>query len=354
MANQIRTARSTVPALAVFLLSLGGAQHAEAQGQEYLYVENAASGEITVIEVPSHRVVGQIPASRIGQHPDDVIHSSDGEILFISRRDAQDVVAVSTATEEVLWRVPVGGAPHHLTLSRDDRLLYVPLFNDRFMAVIDTEKREVVDRVPVNHGPHGTQLSPDGRRVYVGALLGDAITVVEVGTHRVVKSIPTPEGVRPFKIAPDERRLYAQLSKLHGFVEVDLENDRITKTIHLPTLGKSVPPSAYQAWPHTVGHGMELTSDGEYLFVAATLYDFVAIYSLPSLELLAAIPVGEEPGWLTLSKDGRFCYASNRRGNTVSVISVAERKEIARIEVGEYPQRMTSVVVPRRRVTSMP
>src|SRR5947208_4503409 len=87
------------------------------QTKEYLYVGNTLGGDVSVIEIPSHRVVGTIPATVVGNSPDDVISSRDGRTLYISRLDTKDVIALSTSTEKVLWRVEVGGTPNHLALS---------------------------------------------------------------------------------------------------------------------------------------------------------------------------------------------------------------------------------------------
>ncbi len=344
-----RLARSGGLAIALTALAAGCDP---AQGQEYLYVQNSRGGDITVISIPRHEIVGTIPASKVGKVPDDVVPSTDGTKLFIPRIEGEDVLVISTETEEVLYTVPVGGTPHHVTVSRDDRFLYVPIFNDAFVEVIDLEQRKVVARVPVGYGPHGTILSADGKRVYVGNILSERMAVIEVGTHRLVKGIEMPEGVRPFQVARDEKKLWAQISKMHGFVEVDLATDRVTKTIHLPTLGKTVPVEAYAAFPHTIGHGMWLTGDGKLLFVAATLYDFAAVYSVPTMDLVATIPTGKEPGWMACNRSSTYCYTSNRGDNTLSVISVAEKKEIKRLDVGNFPQRMNTALVPRRAVRS--
>ena len=343
------TAATTMMMLTVGLLV---PRAGEGQAGEYLYIESTVGGDVTVISIPDHVVVSTIPASVVGHEPDDVIASSDGRAIFVNRMGAEDVLVISTDTEEVLWSVPIDGQPNHLTLSADDRWLYVPVLNSTYVEVVDTELRRVVDRIEVGYGPHGTMLSANGERVYVANILSDQIVVFEVGSNRVVKSIFFPEGVRPFQISPDETRLWAQLSKLHGFVEVDLLTDRVTKTIHLPTLGKAFTPSQLNDWPASVGHGMQLTPDGQYLFVAATLYDYVAIYTVPGLDLVATVPTWKEPGWLAVDHDGRFMYASNRADNTLSVISIADRREIARLDVGEYPQRMKTVMVPRRRAGS--
>lgn len=97
-----------------------------------------------------------------------------------------------------------------------------------------------------------------------------------------------------------------------------------------------------------------MTPDGRHLCVGSTVAGYMAILSVPELDLLATIPVGEEPSWVIPSLDGRYCYVSARRENTVSVISIDERKEAARVRVGDYPQRMWTVRVPERRPTSSP
>src|SRR3982750_1685976 len=109
-----------------------------AQAKEYLYVGNTLGGDLSVIEIPSHKVVGTIPATVVGNGPDDVISSKKGDVLYISRLDTKDVIAVSTSTEQLLWHVEVAGTPNHLALSRDERFLYVPIYDKGELAVIDT------------------------------------------------------------------------------------------------------------------------------------------------------------------------------------------------------------------------
>src|SRR6476646_2496274 len=122
--------RFVVPLLSA-LVSL----QSHAQTKEYLYVGNTLSGDVSIIEIPAHRVVGTIPASVVGNSPDDVISSRDGKVLYISRLDTKDVIAVSTSTEKELWHVDVGGTPNHLALSRDQRHLFVPLYDKGELVV---------------------------------------------------------------------------------------------------------------------------------------------------------------------------------------------------------------------------
>jgi YVTN family beta-propeller protein len=320
----------------------------QAQTKEYLYVGNTLGGDVSVIEIPAHRVVGTIPATVVGNSPDDVISSRDGKTLYISRLDTKDVIALSTSTEKLLWRVDVGGTPNHLALSRNEKFLYVPIYDKGELAVVDTKTHAVVKRLNVGAGAHGTMLGPSGKYVYVGMMEGNQIAVIDVATNSVKKIIHMPEGVRPFQISADERWLYAQLSKLHGFAVVDLKRDSVVRTVALPTLGKQVPEATLAKSHWVVNHGIGITPNGKYLVANASLSGFTAIYSLPKLELVGTVPVGAEPNWVVFSRDGKYAYVSNRRDNTISVISIPERKEVTRINVGEFPQRMTVAQVRRR------
>src|SRR5262249_61727587 len=83
-----------------------------AGAKEYLYVANTLGGDISVIEVPSHKVVATIPASVVGNSPDDVISTRDGDVLYVSRLDTRDVIAISTATAQLLRKTAPAPAPH--------------------------------------------------------------------------------------------------------------------------------------------------------------------------------------------------------------------------------------------------
>lgn len=318
-----------------------------AQNREYLYVGNTLGGDLSIIEIPAHRVVGTIPASVVGNDPDDVISSRNGDVLYISRLDTRDVIAVSTNTEHALWHVDVGGTPNHLTLSRDERFLYVPLYDRGELVVVDTKTHAIVKRLDVGKSAHGTILGPSGKFVYVGLMEGNQVTVVDVATNTVKRVLHTPDGVRPFQLSPDEKVLYAQLSRLHGFVVIDVARDSIIRTVKLPTPYGPTPEATLKGSHWVVNHGIGLTNDGKFLVANASLSGFTALYSLPDLKLVATVPVGREPNWVVFSHDGKYAYVSNRRDNTVSVISIAERREITRIKVGDFPQRMT-VAVARR------
>ncbi len=322
-----------------------GALVAQGVGQT-LFVENTNSGDVSIIDNATLRVVGTIP---VGLSPDDVIPSPDGSTLYVSRIVRQDngrptgrgeVVAIDPATRTILWRASFAGAPNHLAVSPDGKQVYVTIVSTSYVDIIDPARHAVVDSVDVGIGPHDIVVSSDGRRVYVGLIRGNKVTIFDATTHHVIRQIPFDAGVRPIALTQDQQRLFVQLSSFHGFAVVDPSSGATIRRVSMPLApGRALPDSM----PVTADHGLRITADGRYLVANGSMENLVAVYALPDLSLVGTIPVGDDPNWVTFSPDGARVYISNRGSDDVSVIDLATRREIARIKVGRFPERMAAV-----------
>jgi YVTN family beta-propeller protein len=94
-----------------------------------------------------------------------------------------------------------------------------------------------------------------------------------------------------------------------------------------------------------VNHGLRVTADGRFLIANGSIVDVATVWALPSMKLVATIPVGRDPNWIVMSPDGTRCFVSNRGSDDVSVIDLTTYREVARVKVGKYPQRMAAVTV---------
>ncbi len=326
--------------------STGGTAVGGQPGRQLVFVENTNSGDLSVIDDARLRVVGTSP---VGLSPDDIIASPDDRTLYVSRivrtesgrpTGRGEVVAVDPATHAILWRAGFVGVPNHLAVSPDGTRIYATIVSTKQVYVIDPARHAVVDSIAVGIGPHDILVTPDGRRLYVGLILGNGLTIVDATTHRILHQTAFRAGVRPLALTPDDRQLFVQLSYLHGFVVVDPATGDTLRRVHLPFRpGQPVPDSM----PVTADHGLRITADGRYLLANGSMANLVAIYSLPTLSLVATVPVGTDPNWIALTPDGAHAYVSNRGSNDVSVIDLASRREIARIRVGTFPERLTAI-----------
>src|SRR5665213_808333 len=123
---------------------------------------------------------------------------------------------------------------------------------------------------------------------------------------------------------------------------VDPKTGKILRRVAMPVpAGKSLP----DPMPIDVDHGMRITPDGKFLIANGSIVDVATVWAIPSMKLVATIPVGHDPTWIVMSPDGQRCFVSNRGSYDVSVIDLAPYREVSRIKVGKYPQRMAAVAV---------
>ncbi len=315
-----------------------------------VFVENTNSGDISIIDAATLKVVGTIP---VGLSPDDILASPAGDVLYVSRivrrpdgrpSGTGELIAIDPRTRQVSWRVEFRGAPNHLAVSPDGHRVYVSVVSGNYVDVFDPATHKLVDSVDVGTGPHDLDISRDGKTVYVGLIRGTDVTVFDAASKRVLRRIPFGANVRPIALSHDDSRLYVQLSHYYGVVVADPRTGKILRRVAMPMPGGAKVPDSL---PVTTNHGLRITANGRYLIANGSMTDLVGIYALPGLRLAATVPVGRDPNWVTLSPDGRRVFISNRGSDDVSVIDLATRKEIARVKVGKYPERMTAVAFAR-------
>jgi YVTN family beta-propeller protein len=93
---------------------------------EYLLVTNSGSGDLTVIDVYSRRVVARIP---VGQDPQDVVITPDNQYALVLNRKSGDIAVIripsigqwgnhKNKTAPLFTMIPVGTSPVSATISR--------------------------------------------------------------------------------------------------------------------------------------------------------------------------------------------------------------------------------------------
>jgi YVTN family beta-propeller protein len=93
---------------------------------EYLLVTNAGSGDLTVIDISTRRVVARIP---VGQDPEDVVITPDSQYALVLNRKSGDIAVIripsigawgnhKNRTAPLFTMIPVGLSPVSGTVSR--------------------------------------------------------------------------------------------------------------------------------------------------------------------------------------------------------------------------------------------
>jgi YVTN family beta-propeller protein len=310
-----------------------------AAGTVVIVQTNAAGDNIHLIDPSTNKVVGEIKGIEVNH---GVAAAPDGSRFYFTNEANHTLDVVDGRTLEVTRSIPLSGRPNNVAIGKDGRRVYAAIRADPgAVDVIDTASLARVKTIPTRGGVHNTYVTPDGRHVIAGSIVGRNLTVIDAATEEPVWSLDFDNGVRPIAFESNSdgstRRMFVQISDFHGFRVVDFESRKEVGRIALP----EVPPAKrhLDTLQGSPSHGIGVAPDGKTLWVCSKMNSHVYAYSLPALELLGGVRVGEHPDWLTFTPDSKTVYVANAGSNSVSAVDVASRREVARIAVGQVPKR---------------
>ncbi len=114
--------------------------------------------------------------------------SADGQRVWASAVESDEVVEIDGATLQILKRIPLnfapvdqphmaptGRDPGWMAMSPDGKRLYVVCAMSDDLAVIDTQSAKLLGSVPVGWFPSAVAVSPDGQKVYVANAKGTGL-----------------------------------------------------------------------------------------------------------------------------------------------------------------------------------
>ena len=138
-----------------------------------VYVANTGSGNVTVIDGATNRVV-----------------------LMPLQLDPAGVDVVPTSNF-VLDAIPVELDPAGVAVHPETRRVYVANRRSASVSVIDGTANRVIARIPVELDPAGVAVHPETRRVYVANRRSGSVSVIDAATNRVVATIPVELSLAP-------------------------------------------------------------------------------------------------------------------------------------------------------------
>jgi YVTN family beta-propeller protein len=300
---------------------------------------------VHLIDPATHEITAQIDGIPVAH---GIAAAPDGSRIYVSGEAETTLEVVDTATLEIIKSIPLSARPNNISITPDGSKVYVAIIAPPgAIDVIDTRTLENVKTIDVPGGIHNIYVTPDGKNVIAGSIGGRRLTVLDTSTDTEAWAWEG-EAIRPVAMntKPDGStdKLFIQVSGHHGFVVFDWDTQREVRRITLP----DVPPeerydSTYNGAP---AHGIGVAPDGETVWSTSRMNSYVYVYSLPELELVASIPTGTDPDWVTFTPDSTLAYVANAVSNTVSVIDMDTFREVTQIPVGESPKRNGIIRLP--------
>ena len=336
-AVRLRFSSALVLAGSALAGTLPNALHA--QGSR-LYVGNSVADNISVIDLNSLQVIGDI---QVGPRVHGMAVQRDGKRLFSTSEGDNTLRIFDTATGKLISAVKLTGRPNQCATTPDGKYVAVPIRDTDSVDIVDVAQQRVVKTLPVK-APHNAFNAGSNRYVFVSSMGDHAIKEIDLDAMDYSASIPTGGVPRPYVITRDGRTMYVAESDLHGFVIVDIPRKKVVRRVEMPA--EHPTPHEHPGEPiNTLTHGLALRPDEKELWVTSLLDDAMYVYDVESQKFVAHLPVGNGPNWVAFSPDGRYVCVSNAGEDNVSIIDVKARREVARLRVGREPKRLVAASV---------
>ncbi len=130
----------------------------------------------------------------------DLMVTKDGNQVWFTSSDTDEIVGFDLRSEEIVARVIVGDYPTWLTVSPDGETIYVNVHSDGAIAVVDWRTATVINTLHQAGRSYRVVLSADGRTLYQSSEADTALLVWELD-DTVDKTPPTIVSYVPADIA---------------------------------------------------------------------------------------------------------------------------------------------------------
>lgn len=169
-----------------------------------LIVLSLRRDQIDLYDPADMRLVRRITMPRKPSHP---AWSPDHRIAYATLQGSGEAVAVNAATQEVLWRTPVGREPAGIAWAPSGMLVAGIMGSDH-VAVIDPADGRVASRIVTGRGAHAVFPTPDRRNLVVTNRVAGTISILDGTTLAELRRYTTPGGPDCLDFSPDGRELW--------------------------------------------------------------------------------------------------------------------------------------------------
>src|SRR6202047_4783512 len=286
-----------------------------ASGNLLLYVGNSMGDDVSVVDLASLKVIGDIT---VGEHVHCVALTEDGRRLFTTSELDHTLIISDTGTHKIIGTVKLPGKPNHCAVTPDGRYVTVPIRDGDSVAIVDVNQQKIVKLLPIKE-PHNSVNMGSNRYMFVSSMGAHEIDVIDLEKMDYSARIPVGGRPRPFVVSKDGRTMYVAVSDLHGFNIVDIPEQKVTQRVEIPSEHPAPPRPREFETPDTETHGLALSPDESEIWVTSLLDVCIYIYDLKAKKVTARLNTGDGPNWVVFSPDGKLACVSNTDSDDVSI-----------------------------------
>jgi DNA-binding beta-propeller fold protein YncE len=163
---------------------------------EWVYVTDAATGELSVIELETRRIVDRVVVAAGAHH---LAISPDFQRAWVALGEAASTIVILDTTKadrpHVIARIHPRVPAHDLVFAPDGHTVWVSSANNSYVSVLDALTGRLLGTIPAGPPPQhiafGPYLHP---RVYITSGYGSQIEMVNPNTRKILRRASLPYG----------------------------------------------------------------------------------------------------------------------------------------------------------------
>lgn len=228
--------------------------------------------------------------------------------------------------------LPLGDLPLNIAVNSKKQLLAVTNNGQSTQSIqlFDAKNQRQLDEVEVAKAWYGLQFSSDGNYLFASGGNDNLVLRYRIAAGKLflrdsfLLEKPWPQKASPAGLALDEKkdRLYVVTRENNSLYIFNLSTRKRLDKIALPA-------EAYTCL---------LSNDGRLLYISCWGCDKVLIFDTDKRSFQQAIPVGDNPNEMLLTRNNRYLFVCNANDNDVSVIDLQKHAVIEKLNAALYPE----------------
>jgi|GEM_PF-2335980 len=294
---------------------------------QYGYIFTPADDSIKVVDTVLHMDTGMpIDTAAYGSWPWRGALSPDGSWLYASLRDDDTVLGIDTASNTIAFSLTVGDEPHGIAFTSDGAYALVANRDSSTVSVIDTSIPTVTASIPVGGNPYSIAVIPCGNKAYVINRDDDSVSVIDLTTFTVTQVITSIDSSWDIVVSPYGHRAYVSGYGSIGVIDTLQDTFVVSWTVGSGDFDFS---------------GMDISPDGNFLYVATPDYGLTYVIDAHTGEILTWLETSESEAWeveFFPAGAGSYAYVTSVEDNTVQVIDTTNHTLLSEIPLSGEPR----------------
>jgi hypothetical protein len=294
----------------------------------YAFIATSGDNALAIVDLTAFRLLRSIP---LGAPPVAVLHNASAGCSYVLTPTTDSVHVVDQTLSRVAAH-KLGFGLSQIKLAADGATLFGLCRHAREIVIAETGAGKtgsnaaslaVTHRFKVGADPLGFDISRTGYIAVFTAAPGVVELLHPATGQRTRNQLPDPISTLSFR--DDGKLLLVARPHDRSITVLDVPSLRIVAEL----------PLAMQP------DNLCFSADRGQLFVSGSGMDGVAIvFPYDTLEVDQTVLAGRDPGIMTCSENPNYLFVASASGSDVSILSVDQRKMLGIVEVGGKPTYM--------------